>query len=577
MSAPARPRPRPRPRVKPSGSSDAIPVGESSTTSAPAASKTIITINRENLTASSKTVAVPSAGEGTSAESVVIEVEDDDFDIFAKRRNAFKAVRPSTEEQTEPKSDQPIDISSSESESDFSDGDGHRHRRKRKKTVLNLPAWTQVGYKEKSDRKRQDTVASQNDGAGMSKAQRAQMARSPSAEKRDRQATPSASRARSRSISLTPPPQIASIPSMPMYRPHQHMPLILDDDDDLAVKSAFEWQPTSTGVQLGAQQIDDSGMNDDLAALIAKTRAKLAAEGATAPHANPTSGRTGLASEVPGFGTDKSGGDTFVDRGIMLQLTVTMKLDPIRAKNISARALKAYEKPKVFTIGSKCPLDPIYEKLAEVLDKEKEDIILSYNGERIWSSNFTPERLKIYTDDKIEGYEKEAWERTQMFNHMEQERKLREAEMEMAERHAAVVPVPARLGFPTGQSGAHEIDDDEIAVTGVKVVNPATMARAGSTSVAPGAESTPALDSDNDGDQETAAILTLTLRGAQGDIKAKAKTTTKMSALMAYYVKVKKVTSPMGIELDGEILEGDSTVADADLDDGDMLGVMLLR
>jgi hypothetical protein len=51
--------------------------------------------------------------------------------------------------------------------------------------------------------------------------------------------------------------------------------------------------------------------------------------------------------------------------------------------------------------SQKCPLDPIYEKLAEVLDKEKEDIILTYDGERIWSSNFTPERLKIYTDEKL--------------------------------------------------------------------------------------------------------------------------------------------------------------------------------
>jgi hypothetical protein len=88
MSAPARPRPRPRPRAKPSGSSDAIPVGA---TNSPdhTTSKTIIPVNQEILTASSKAVDALSAAE---------EVADDDFDIFAKRRNAYRAVRPVTEE-----------------------------------------------------------------------------------------------------------------------------------------------------------------------------------------------------------------------------------------------------------------------------------------------------------------------------------------------------------------------------------------------------------------------------------------------------------------------------------------------
>ncbi|KAJ9096364.1 hypothetical protein QFC21_005185 [Naganishia friedmannii] len=581
MSAPARPRPRPRPRAKPSGSSDAIPVGP---TDSPdhAASKPINSINKGSLTASSETMDASLVAEVASAESTVIqEVDDDDFDIFAKRRNAYRTVQPISEERIEPKLDQPGGISSTESESDYSDGDGDGRRRKRKRTTLNLPAWTQVGYKEKSDRHREDSASSRNYPPGMSKAQRAQMSRSPSEGKRDRQATRSESPARSRSVSLTPPPQIASIPSIPLHRLTHTIHTFLDDDDDLAITSNNEWTHTSTGVQLGGKSVDNSGMNDDLAALIAKTRAKLAAETTHAPHhTNVAGGRAGSSSEVAGYGADKVNGDTFVDRGIMLQLTVTMKQDPFRAKVISERALKAYEKPRVFTIGSKCSLDPIYEKLAEVLDKEKEDLILTYNGERIWSSNFTPERLKIYTDEKLEGYEKEAWERTQMYNQMEQARKLREAELEMAERHAGVVPA-----MPVaGEHAPHEIDDedDEIAVTSVNIVNPTTMARGTTISAAPGAEGTPALedddaDDDDAPDEDTATILAFTLRGKEGDVKAKAKATTKMSALVAYYVKVKKIATQMGIELDGEILEGESTVADSDLDDGDMLSVVPIK
>lgn len=148
----------------------------------------------------------------------------------------------------------------------------------------------------------------------------------------------------------------------------------------------------------------------------------------------------------------------------------------------------------------------------------------------------------------------------------------------MAERHAAVVSVAPI----TGEPAVHEIDDDdEIAVTSVKIVNPTMMGRGITTSTTPGLEGTPALDDDADDDdgpdEDTATILALTLRGKEGDVKAKAKVTTKMSALVAYYVKVKKIGTKMGIELDGEILEGDSTVADADLDDGDMLSVVPLR
>lgn len=128
---------------------------------------------------------------------------------------------------------------------------------------------------------------------------------------------------------------------MPTYRPmHAVHALLADDDLD------YQWKPTSTGVELGAK---DDGANDDLAAMIAKARAKHAADAHTGPAANPT-GLRGASSVSAGGGEDGAG--HFTDRGIMLQLTITMRQDPVRAKVISARALKAYEKPRVFTIGS---------------------------------------------------------------------------------------------------------------------------------------------------------------------------------------------------------------------------------
>jgi hypothetical protein len=128
---------------------------------------------------------------------------------------------------------------------------------------------------------------------------------------------------------------------------------ILDDDDDFAPYQTDEWQPTSTGVELGTKTDDIVAADDGLAALIAKTRAKYAAENHHAPHANPTGLRATSNSSV---GADDSG--HFTDRGIMLQLTVTMRQDPVRAKVISERALKIYEKARVFTIGSVCTPNP---------------------------------------------------------------------------------------------------------------------------------------------------------------------------------------------------------------------------
>lgn len=198
--------------------------------------------------------------------------------------------------------------------------------------------------------------------------------------------------------------------------------------------------------------------------------------------------------------------------------------------------------------------------------------------------------MKIYTDENLgefiafepwtqlknphfpEGYEKEAWERTQQYNEAERIRKLREAKIELAERAVQGQALAARdsglgEGLPGGDS-----DEDEIQVTAV--INFRTAA----VSTGADAQATIAADGNNNEDTEdTSTILTLTLRGKEGDVKAKAKSTTKMASLVAYYRKQKKVEVKMSIELDGEILEGDSTVADADLDDGDMLSVVLVR
>jgi hypothetical protein len=92
MSAPARPRPRPRARAKPTGSSESTPLAPSAT-GTETTSKTIITINRETLTASGKTVEVPTK----DGEVVEVPDEEEDFDIFARRRNAIKERQSSTD------------------------------------------------------------------------------------------------------------------------------------------------------------------------------------------------------------------------------------------------------------------------------------------------------------------------------------------------------------------------------------------------------------------------------------------------------------------------------------------------
>jgi hypothetical protein len=116
-----------------------------------------------------------------------------------------------------------------------------------------------------------------------------------------------------------------------------------------------------------------------------------------------------------------------------------------------------------------------------------------------------------------------------------------------------------------------EDSDDEIQVTAV--INP----RAVSVSAGGNAPASTGDGNNEEDAEDTSAILNLTLRGKEGDIKAKAKLTTKMASLVAHYRKQKKIEMEMDIELDGEILQGHSTVADADLDDGDMLSVVPAR
>lgn len=127
---------------------------------------------------------------------------------------------------------------------------------------------------------------------------------------------------------------------------------VLDDDDDFQLCHTDAWKPTSTGVELNAKGDAVAAENDELAALIAKTRAKYAAEHPHAPPANSMGFRAGSNPSTSALPSMDEAAGHFTDRGIMLQLTVTMRQDPIRAKVISERALKIYEKARVFTIGS---------------------------------------------------------------------------------------------------------------------------------------------------------------------------------------------------------------------------------
>lgn len=177
-----------------------------------------------------------------------------------------------------------------------------------------------------------------------------------------------------------------------------------------------------------------------------------------------------------------------------------------------------------------------------------------------------------------EGYEKEAWERTQQYHELERLRKLREAELEIAERDAERQAMAERESeLARGRRPGADDSDDEIQVTAAHLVNPRASSVSG-LGTSGGDPTTNAAGERNDAEVEDRSdVLNITLRGKEGDVKAKAKPTTKMSSLVAHYRKTKKVEAEMGIELDGEILEGDSTIADADLDDGDMLSVVPVR
>jgi hypothetical protein len=109
-------------------------------------------------------VAVPSAPVGAPEQAVIEVPDDDDFDIFARRRNTTRDYRAGTEERTSTLlsricrlscrlisvafvssiSDRAVGISLSSSETDYSDEDGHgRKKRKRNKVT---PTRSRSGY-----------------------------------------------------------------------------------------------------------------------------------------------------------------------------------------------------------------------------------------------------------------------------------------------------------------------------------------------------------------------------------------------------------------------------------------------
>lgn len=116
------------------------------------------------MTASSKTVAVPSAPVGIPDQAVIDVPDDDDFDIFARRRNTTRDYRAGTEERTSTllsricrlscclmsvafissKSDRAVGISLSSSETDYSDEDGHGQKKRKRNKVA--PTRSRSGY-----------------------------------------------------------------------------------------------------------------------------------------------------------------------------------------------------------------------------------------------------------------------------------------------------------------------------------------------------------------------------------------------------------------------------------------------
>ncbi|BEJ11048.1 hypothetical protein CspHIS471_0104700 [Cutaneotrichosporon sp. HIS471] len=215
--------------------------------------------------------------------------------------------------------------------------------------------------------------------------------------------------------------------------------------------------------------------------------------------------------------------------GPQVQITVQMVVDPDKRQPGREQAVAAYEKKRIFHVFETDPLSDLLHALATRVQVPVDQLILVYEGQRIFLSEKTPKQLGIKFTGELKGYELPVYEKVQQ-----------------AERQA-------RLALFGDNPRPTDEDLDE---GGPSRRSPSPLR----------ARSPPAVQK-----------VKLHLRGPKGELHFSAAPTTLVSTILKFYCNKQGVDASEAhrfrLEFDGEHFDGNSTVGDMDVESGDLIDV----
>ncbi|WVN88206.1 uncharacterized protein L203_103407 [Cryptococcus depauperatus CBS 7841] len=226
----------------------------------------------------------------------------------------------------------------------------------------------------------------------------------------------------------------------------------------------------------------------------------------------------------------------------VVDVVIHMEIDPAE-KMIAPTALSVmWEKLRTLKIRREDTMFRLLEVLAERLCKAPEDIILVYDGQRVYARE-TPRELGIFGGSSVEmkGYEKSYWDKLEA---------QRRARFEDFDKGLSRSPSPPP--HPVGQSS--------------RVTTDTSQAHAVRPSYSPPLEA------------EEGDTIRIVVRGKDSkEAKMKVGMAITANTILRFFCKKtarpKDDAAKMQLVFDGERVEREATVGDLDCEDGDMLEV----
>ncbi|OCF36743.1 hypothetical protein I316_01339 [Kwoniella heveanensis BCC8398] len=264
-------------------------------------------------------------------------------------------------------------------------------------------------------------------------------------------------------------------------------------------------------------------------------------------------------------------------------ITVRMQAPPERKASATPAALREYEKPRKLTVFVNGPMSIGIAVLADRIQRRAEEVILSYDGDRVYPRS-TPGQLNIFDKAEMFGYEKPYWDQLQ------KERQARltagsDADSDSEEPRPVIID-------PIAEFGASAISV-ETATALPREALESFMAGDRSVLSRLDTDITPLSSSDSQSQPQTQAqtqTQTQTQVQGQDTVKFRLRSATdpeqrlgapssmKVSTVLRFYCQ--KVGRPKedakGLKLvfDGETLDGEMTIGELDIEDGDMMDVV---